>query len=85
MSEIISKESSDQVSTVLLNSREGESFELEIDIAKQSDLIKSMIDESAEEIQEIPLPNVESSILSKVIVYCRHYAIEPMKEFEKVL
>ena len=47
-----------------------------------------MIPEEAdddEEAQEIPLPNVKSHVLSKVIEFCRRYAEEPMSEIEKPL
>ena len=35
--------------------------------------------------QEIPLPNVESVILGKVMEFCKHYCEEPMNEIEKPL
>jgi S-phase kinase-associated protein 1 len=51
-----------------------------------SELVKMMIDDDQddEESQEIPLPNVKSAILAKVIEYCQHYKTEPMTEIEKV-
>jgi len=61
-------------------SKEGESFTLPISVAKMSKLVETTIDdENEDEVQEIPLPNVKSSILSKVIEYCTHYqTVEPM-------
>ena len=41
--------------------------------------------EEEEDAQEIPLPNVKSHVLAKVIEFCRHYAEEPMSEIEKPL
>jgi S-phase kinase-associated protein 1 len=51
-----------------------------------SELVKTMIDEDQdeEEAQEIPLPNVKASILTKVIEFAQHYRTEPMTEIEKV-
>ena len=52
-----------------------------------SELVKTMLDEDAdeEEAQEVPLPNVKSAVLTKVIEFCRHHQEEPMTEIEKPL
>ena len=73
---------------VNLMSQEGDQFEVEVKVAKMSELVKTMIPEEAdedEEAQEIPLPNVKSHVLAKVIEFCRRYAEEPMSEIEKPL
>lgn len=77
---------SDETKTVHLVSQEGESFDVPVSVAKMSELVKTMIDEDQddEEAQEIPLPNVKSSILAKVIEFAQHYISEPMYEIEKV-
>jgi S-phase kinase-associated protein 1 len=51
-----------------------------------SEVVKTMItdDDDSDEIQEIPLPNVKSTILSKVIEFAKHYKEEAMTEIEKV-
>jgi S-phase kinase-associated protein 1 len=82
------KESNNNESrTVHLVSQEGESFDVPLDVAKMSELVKTMIDEDQdeEEAQEIPLPNVKSAILAKVIEFAHHYRREPMNEIEKVI
>lgn len=73
-------ESEQTGNVVKLVSKEGESFTLPISVAKLSKLVEMTIDdENEDEVQEIPLPNVKSSILSKVIEYCTHYqTVEPM-------
>merc|ERR1711939_1090527 len=71
-----------------LMSQEGDQFQIEVKVAKMSELVKTMIPEEAEDeedAQEIPLPNVKSHVLAKVIEFCRHYAEEPMSEIEKPL
>ena len=73
--------------TIHLVSQEGEKFKVSLDIAKMSELVKTMFDtdQPEDEIQEMPLPNVKSSILSKVIEFLTHYKGEPMTEIEKPL
>lgn len=72
--------------TVHLVSQEGESFEVSLENAKMSELVKTMIDEEQDEdeAQEIPLPNVKSAILAKVIEFIQRHKTEPMTEIEKV-
>jgi len=52
-----------------------------------SELVKTMIDDEQDEdeAQEIPLPNVKSSILAKVIEFANHHkTVEAMTDIEKV-
>lgn len=56
-----------------------------------SSLIQTMFDEEDEEeangeegCQEIPLPNVESNILSVVLEFVKHYQVETMATIAKV-
>lgn len=72
---------------VSLVSNEGELFDVTVANAKISTLISNLIDSAGDdddEAQEIPLPNVKSSILSSVIEFMNHYATDPMNEIEKV-
>ncbi|XP_030527222.1 SKP1-like protein 1B [Rhodamnia argentea] len=58
--------------SIILKSSDGESFEVEEAVALESQTIKHMIeDECADD--GIPLPNVTSRILSKVIEYCKKH------------
>jgi len=60
---------------VTLKSKDGEDFQVEQDAAFLSDTIKNMIDDCADSGDEpVPLPNVESAILRKVIEYCQYHA-----------
>ena len=69
-----------------LVSQEGDKFEVEKKFAKISELVNTMISEDDdEEQQEIPLPNVKSQSLGKVIEFCKHYSEDPMNEIEKPL
>mmetsp|Transcript_3906 Transcript_3906/g.5819 ORF Transcript_3906/g.5819 Transcript_3906/m.5819 type:complete len:167 (-) Transcript_3906:863-1363(-) len=72
--------------SVSLVSKEGDTFEVPLKVAKMSELVKTMIDdEGDEDVQEIPLPNVKASVLQKVIDFCTHYKEDPMNEIEKPL
>jgi hypothetical protein len=72
--------------TVHLVSSEGESFDVTSSAASMSQLVRNLIDESGDddEAQEIPLPNVKSTILALVIEFMNHYESEKMTEIEKV-
>lgn len=46
----------------------------------------TVVDENEEDAQiEVPLPNVKSEVLVKVIEFCEHYTSDPMTEIEKPL
>uniref|UniRef100_A0A7S0C259 S-phase kinase-associated protein 1 n=1 Tax=Proboscia inermis TaxID=420281 RepID=A0A7S0C259_9STRA len=72
---------------VNLVSKEGDTYEVPLKVAKMSELVKTMMDEDGEddEVQEIPLPNVKATVLSKVIEFCTHHGQDPMTEIEKPL
>ncbi len=72
--------------TVHLISQEGEAFDVPREVAKMSELVKNMLEEEQddEEAQEIPLANVKSTTLAKIIEFCHHHYQDPMNEIEKV-
>eukprot|EP00831_Metopus_contortus_P013959 TRINITY_DN1571_c0_g1_i1.p1 TRINITY_DN1571_c0_g1~~TRINITY_DN1571_c0_g1_i1.p1 ORF type:complete len:170 (+),score=29.44 TRINITY_DN1571_c0_g1_i1:198-707(+) len=69
---------------VKLVSQDGETIEVEKSIITLSGLIKSMLEDSGAD-EEIPLPNVKSVILKKIIEYCKHAKESPPTEIEKPL
>ena len=80
------------VPVTVLQSQDGEEFSLPVDVAKQSGLIRSMLeDQDGEPDQDqdqdvIPLPNVKRAVLAEIIEFCRHrHAAGPMEEIEKPL
>ncbi|KAK4490633.1 hypothetical protein RD792_001321 [Penstemon davidsonii] len=60
---------------IVLQSSDKETFELEETVAIQSQTLKHMIEDNCAD-NTIPLPNVTSKILFKVIEYCKRHAIE---------
>ncbi|KAF3944380.1 hypothetical protein CMV_029151 [Castanea mollissima] len=57
---------------VTLKSSDGESFEVDESVAMVAQTIKHMIEDECAN-NEIPLPNVTSGILSRVIEYCKKH------------
>ncbi|XP_026450382.1 SKP1-like protein 4 [Papaver somniferum] len=60
---------------VTLMSSDGETFEVEEAVALQSGTIKHMIEDGCAD-NAIPIPNITSNILAKVIEYCKKHAEE---------
>ncbi|KAG3020214.1 hypothetical protein JG687_00013877 [Phytophthora cactorum] len=73
---------------VKLVSMDGEAFEVDTSVAVISELVKTLVaddEEEGGEVQEIPLPNVRSHVLAKVVEFCRHHKDAPMAEIQKPL
>ena len=73
---------------IILVSQETENFEVPMNVAMMSQLVQQIIDvdRNDDDKQEIPLPNVKSSILAKVIEFATYYKnTEAMTEIEKVV
>ncbi|KAL1193287.1 SKP1-like protein 1B [Cardamine amara subsp. amara] len=60
------------VRKITLKSSDGENFEVDEAVALESQTIKHMIEDDCAD-NGIPLPNVTSKILSKVIEYCKKH------------
>nr|GMD02518.1 SKP1-like protein 1A [Ipomoea batatas]GMD05019.1 SKP1-like protein 1A [Ipomoea batatas]GMD07031.1 SKP1-like protein 1A [Ipomoea batatas]GMD08604.1 SKP1-like protein 1A [Ipomoea batatas]GMD10996.1 SKP1-like protein 1A [Ipomoea batatas] len=67
---------------ILLKSADGETFEVMEAVALESQTIKHMIEDDCAD-TVIPLPNVTSKILAKVIEYCRRH-VDAAKSDDKV-
>ncbi|KAL2905921.1 SKP1-like protein 1B [Bienertia sinuspersici] len=61
---------------ITLKSSDGETFEIEEIVALESQTIKHMVEDDCAD-SVIPLPNVTSKILSKVIEYCKKHVDSP--------
>jgi hypothetical protein len=68
----------DSKKMITLKSSDGEEFEVEEAVAMGWQIIRHMIEDDSAD-NRIPLPNVNSKILSKVIVYCSKHvqAVKP--------
>ncbi|GMP44652.1 hypothetical protein CsSME_00013490 [Camellia sinensis var. sinensis] len=64
---------------IILKSSDGETFEVDEVVALESQTIKHMIEDDCAD-NGIPLPNVTSKILSKVIEYCKKHVETPKSE-----
>jgi S-phase kinase-associated protein 1 len=53
-------------------------FAVEREVVERSVLIKNMLEDVGESDQSIPLANVSSAVLRKVIEYCEHHKGEPL-------
>lgn len=56
-----------------LKSSDGEIFEIDQEVALESQTIKHMIEDDCADDTGIPLPNVTSKVLAKVIEYCKKH------------
>ncbi len=54
---------------VRLICQEGETIEVDLEVAEKSILIKGMIDDGGID-EEIPLPNVKKNVFTKIAEFC---------------
>ena len=66
--------------------KDGETMEVDKEIAMKSEVIKGIIgDFGFEVVVPIPIPNIKKPILKKVIDYCTHIHQNPPPEIKKPL
>jgi len=79
----------DSEGTINLVSKEGDVYEVPIQVAKMSQLVAETFegeeDEDNDEVKDVPLFNVTAEVLGKVIEYCKHYQEEPMTQIQTPL
>ncbi|XP_048200248.1 S-phase kinase-associated protein 1-like [Perognathus longimembris pacificus] len=67
--------------SVRVQSSDGEIFEVDVEIAKQSVTIKTMLEDFGmdddRDDDQVPLQNVNAAILKKVIQWCTHHKYDP--------
>lgn len=68
------------MSKVKLTSSDNQVFEVDEEVAMESQTVKNMIEDTGAE-DSIPLPNVSGKILAKVIEYCK-YHVEANKKVD---
>jgi S-phase kinase-associated protein 1 len=74
-----------QTTQVELISKDGQRFKVDKEVIQMSGLVKDMLEEEGEEDEAIPVPNVDSKPLQKVIEYCQYHYKNPAEEIEKPL
>ncbi|RUP51178.1 putative negative regulator sulfur controller-3 [Jimgerdemannia flammicorona] len=63
---------------VTLTSSDNENFSVNKEITKRSILIKNMLEDVGKSDTPIPLPNVNSKVLRKVIEWCEYHCMDPL-------
>ncbi|RFU33942.1 hypothetical protein B7463_g2418, partial [Scytalidium lignicola] len=68
-----------KASKITLVSNDNVAIEVDRQVAERSMLIKNMMDDLGEEAAstEVPIPNVNESVLKKVIEWCEHHKNDP--------
>eukprot|EP01084_Bolivina_argentea_P206984 353251_1 len=69
---------------VILVSNDGERFVIPKKVAQMSDLVTTVTEDEGSN-DEIPLPDVKSNVLNKVLEFCTHHVDAPMPQIEKPL
>ena len=71
--------------SVKLISQDGIEFDVDVDLIRQSVVIKHMLDDLEGSDDAIPVPDVDGDILEKVIRFCEHHRDDaPLSDEERV-
>lgn len=66
--------------SVILTSSDNEEYKIDKVVAQKSVLIKNMLEDISDTDAPIPLPNVSSKILEKIIEWCTYHKDDPITE-----
>ncbi|MCO5547358.1 hypothetical protein L7F22_000807 [Adiantum nelumboides] len=66
--------------TVKLKSADNEVFEVELEVALQSQVIKDTVDDMDCSAVPLPLPNISSAELAKILEFCRYHHHHPLQQ-----
>ncbi|ORY80033.1 S-phase kinase-associated protein 1A-like protein [Protomyces lactucae-debilis] len=67
---------------ITLTSSDNESFQVDLEVAEKSVLIKNMVEDIGEDDTVVPLPNVNANVLKKVLEWCEHHRKDPNPDRE---
>ena len=65
---------------IKLQSSDGESFPVDVEIAKKCETIKTMLEDlgiTEDDDEQVPLPNVTSPVLEKVLEWAEQHRVDP--------
>jgi len=68
---------SDGTKVLILQSSDGQSVEVQRNVAERSMLIKNLLSDIPDSDEPIPIPNVNETILKKVMEWCEHHKADP--------
>ena len=69
--------------SIKLISNEGEEFEVEVAVAKKSEVIKEMLENCDDSGENVPLPSVNSDQLRKVVQWLKHHRDDPLRSVDE--
>jgi len=73
-----------EVENITIVSAEGERFTVPKKVAEMAGLVKMMVEDSDAN-EDVPLSDVKSAVLAKVIEFCKHHVDQRLPEIEKPL
>lgn len=69
--------------TVVLQSMDGEEFRVETKVASMSGTVRNYLEDGLSKVGAVPLPEVSSKILRKIVEYCKYHTENPTPELSE--
>ena len=70
---------------IVLRTRDEKTLEVDTEDVQESVLMSTLLESDVQENEEIPIPNVDFNILTRIISFLRLHRDSPMKRLEKPL